>query len=267
METTQPDSGPTGTGWVDSHCHLFLSDEPAAGLLDRAHRAGVEWVITPGTDLERSLEARALARDFPGRVLWAAGLHPHEAAQWPDQESRLSTLAADAHAVGECGLDYYRNLAPRDAQRRAFEAQLSLAVALGKPIIVHCRDAFADVYDLISASGHGEMTVLHCWTGGPKWTRRFRDLGVAFSFAGPVTYEGGDAVRRAAAEAPRERTLVETDTPYLTPPPNRHLPNEPANVVAVGAALAEVWGVEPSEVARTTGANAARIFGGPASRS
>jgi len=169
--------------------------------------AGVDWVMTPGTDLARSLEARALASAFPGRVLWAAGLHPHDAINWSDQQSRLSALAADADAIGECGLDYYRNLSPVDAQRRAFSDQLDLASILDKPIIVHCRDAFADVFELVGQAGLGERTVLHCWTGGPKWTRRFRDLGVTFSFAGPVTYPTGDTVRRGAAEAPPERTL------------------------------------------------------------
>lgn len=261
MGTTTPDSAASRSRWVDSHCHLFLADEPAAELLDRALVAGVDWVMTPGTDLARSLEARALASAFPGRVLWAAGLHPHDAIHWPDQQGRLSALAADADAIGECGLDYYRNLSPVDAQRRAFSDQLDLASILDKPIIVHCRDAFADVFDLVGEAGLGERTVLHCWTGGPKWTRRFRDLGVTFSFAGPITYPTGDTVRRGAAEAPPERTLVETDTPYLTPPPDRHLPNEPANVPAVGAVLAKVWGMEVAEVARVTSDNAARVFG------
>jgi TatD DNase family protein len=260
METTTPDSAASGSRWVDSHCHLFLADEPAVDLLDRALAAGVDWVMTPGTDLARSLEARALAGSFPGRVLWAAGLHPHDASLWPDQQGRLSALAADADAIGECGLDYYRNLSPRDAQRGAFSDQLQLAAALDKPVIVHCRDAFADVFELLEGAGLGERAVLHCWTGGPNWTKRFRDLGVTFSFAGPITYATGDTVRRAAAETPPERCLVETDTPYLTPPPDRHLPNEPANVAAVGTALAAVWGMEVAAVAALTSANAARVF-------
>jgi TatD DNase family protein len=248
---------------VDTHCHLFLSSSPPGDLLDRAAGAGVGWVVTPGTDLASSLQARALAARFPRRVLWSAGLHPHDAARWPEEEDRLSALAADADAVGECGLDYYRNLAPREAQRRAFADQLALAAVLGKPVIIHCRDAFADVYGMLEEAALGERAVLHCWTGGPKWTRRFRDLGATFSFAGPLTYPGGDAVRRAAAEAPRDRTLVETDTPYLTPPPARHLANEPANVVAVGRALAEQWGIPDADAAALTSANAARVFGRP----
>jgi TatD DNase family protein len=253
-----------GARWVDTHCHLFLTDTSAEDQLERAADAGVGWVMAPGTDLERSLQARALARRHPRRVLWSAGLHPHDAALWPNQSGRIAALAAEAAAVGECGLDYYRNLAPRDAQRSAFRDQLGIAADLGKPAIIHCRDAFADVHDLVAEAGLGERAVLHCWTGGPRWTRRFRDLGVTFSFAGPLTYPTGDTVRRGAAEAPPERTMVETDTPYLTPPPDRHLPNEPANVVRVGEALAAVWGIDVEQVAAATTATAARIFGGVA---
>jgi TatD DNase family protein len=126
---------------------------------------------------------------------------------------------------------------------------------------VHCRDAFAEVYEELESAELGEQAILHCWTGGPRWTRRFRDLGVTFSFAGPITFEGGETVRFGAAEAPPERTMVETDTPYLTPPPNRRDLNEPRNVIAVGSALAAVWGLPVAEVARVTTANAVRVFG------
>ncbi|NIS31350.1 MAG: TatD family hydrolase, partial [Actinobacteria bacterium] len=216
-----------------------------------------------GVDLESSLQAHRLATDHPGRILWSAGLHPHDASRWPEQESRLVALAADADAIGECGLDFYRNLSPREDQLTAFRAQLDLAAGLGKPAIIHCRDAFAEMYDVLEEVQLGEQAVLHCWTGGPKWTRRYRDLGVVFSFAGPVTFATGDTVRRGAAEAPPDRTLVETDTPYLTPPPDRRAANEPANVVKVGEALAGVWGIALEEVAAATTALADRVFGRP----
>jgi TatD DNase family protein len=250
--------------WVDTHCHLHMSDQPAEDLLARAAEAGVAWLVCPGTDLASSLAARSLALAHPDRVLWSAGLHPHDAARWGTEGARIETLAVEADAIGECGLDYYRNLAPGEDQRAAFAAQLDLASRLDKPAVVHCRDAFADVYTALEEVELGERAVLHCWTGGPKWTRRFRELGVSFSFAGPITFATGDTVRRAAAEAPPERTLVETDTPYLTPPPHRRDPNEPANVVRVGEALAAVWDMEPAEAAAVTTANALRIFKGPA---
>jgi TatD DNase family protein len=247
--------------WVDSHCHLYMAQDPAAVLLDRAHAAGVGWVMCPGVDLESSLHAHRLATAQPDRVLWSAGLHPHDASRWSAESGRLGALVADADAVGECGLDYYRNLSPHDAQRIAFREQLAWAAAYAKPIIVHCRDAFADVHDELERAALGEKAILHCWTGGPKWTTRFTDLGVTFSFAGPVTFETGDTVRRGAAAAPPERTMVETDTPYLTPPPYRDRPNEPANVVAVGQTLADVWGIPVETVAAITTATATRVFG------
>jgi TatD DNase family protein len=238
-----------------------MADSAADVLLDRASEAGVGWLVCPGTDAAGSEQALALAAAFPDRVLAAVGVHPHDASRWNDERGRITDLAAGAAAIGECGLDFYRNLSPRDDQLAAFRDQITLAAEFDKPLIVHCRDAFTEVFDEIEAAGAGPRTVLHCWTGGPKWTRRFSDLGVVFSFAGPITYPKGDTVRRAAAVAPPDRTMVETDTPFLTPPPDRHLPNEPANVVRVGEALAEVWGTDAAEVAHITSANAARVFG------
>lgn len=237
--------------------------DDVAGHLDRAQTAGVDWVMTPGVDLETSLQARRLAGEHPGRILWSAGLHPHDASSWDHQRLRLASLAAEADAIGECGLDFYRNLAPRDDQLGAFRDQLELAVEFDKPAIIHCRDAFADVHAILEEVELGGRAVLHCWTGGPKWTKRFRELGVVFSFAGPLTFETGDTVRRGAAEAPPDRSMIETDTPYLTPPPHRREPNEPANVVRVGEALAEVWGMDVGAVAAATSATARRVFGAP----
>lgn len=247
--------------WVDTHCHLQLASSDPVGSLQRAESAGVGWVVVPGIDAESSTAAEQLAGLRVG-LRWSAGLHPHEADQWPSQEARIVELAARSDAVGECGLDFYRNLSPREAQLSAFRAQLDLAIDFDKPVIVHCRDAFADVHELVGETGAGARTVLHCWTGGPRWTRRFRDLGCSFSFAGPLAFETGDTVRRGAAEAPPERVMVETDTPYLSPPPYRGQVNEPARVGLVGSALAEVWGMEIDEVAASTTREAERIFGG-----
>jgi TatD DNase family protein len=172
-------------------------------------------------------------------------------------------LVPEAAAVGETGLDFYRTLAPPDDQRRAFADQISLAQDHGKPLIVHCRDAFADVYEMLEAAVLGERAVLHCWTGGPRWTKRFRELGVTFSFAGPVAFETGETVRLGAAEVPPDRALVETDTPYLAPPPHRSEPNEPRWVGLVGQALARVWGIDEEQVADLTAARAVALFGDP----
>lgn len=221
----------------------------------------MEWLLVPGVDANSSRAAAALAREHPDRVAWSAGLHPHGAGLWPTQADEIAELAAGAAAVGEAGLDYYRGLADPEDQRQAFEAQLELAVSLDKPIIVHCRDAFADVHQLLEATDAGPRAVLHCWTGGRRWTRRFLDLGVMFSFAGPLAFESGETIRLAAELVPPERALVETDTPYLSPPPHRGEPNEPEWVAFTGAALAEVWGMPAADVAASTSANAARVFG------
>lgn len=247
--------------WVDSHCHLFAAEDDPDAVLDRAAAAGVAWLMCPGIDLETSLRSRLLARSNPQRVIWAAGLHPHDATAWGDQGARLAALMSEAGAIGECGLDYYRDLSPRPVQREVFQAQLELAGTLSRPIIIHCRDAFADIYEDLAAAQLGEKAILHSWTGGPKWTKRFRELGVTFSYAGMVTYPTADTLRRAVAVTPPERCMVETDTPYLPPQAYRDQANEPAFVSATGAMLAEIWGIGVDEVASLTAATAHRVFG------
>lgn len=244
--------------WVDTHCHLQLDDRGPDALLDRA--VDVDWVVVPGIDEVSSRASLQLHQRMPDRVLATAGLHPHEASAWPAQRAAIEELAPLVSALGETGLDFYRDLSPRDQQEASLRDHIALALDLSKPIIVHCRDAFADTHRVIEETGVGRQTVLHCWTGGTRWTRRFLDLGVMFSFAGPIAFETGDTIRLAAELVPPDRALVETDTPYLTPPPHRGKPNEPAWVAHVGEALAEVWGSEVTEVASMTSANAARVF-------
>lgn len=244
--------------WVDTHCHLQLDERPTAELLERA--VDVDWLLVPGIDAESSELAARVAGRHPGRMEWSAGLHPHDAERWSQEADTITDLAAAAAAVGETGLDFYRELSPRAAQLDAFRLQLELADSLDKPVIVHCRDAFAQVYELLEETGCGHRAVLHCWTGGRRWTRRFLDLGVVFSFAGPLAFETGETIRLAAAEVPPDRALVETDTPYLAPPPHRGKPNEPAWVAHTGRALAEVWGMSVAETAQHTSSTAERVF-------
>ncbi len=227
-------------------------------MLERA--PAVDWLVVPGIDAISSRAALALADEYPDRVVAAVGLHPHEADKWESERSALVAMAEKAGAIGEIGLDFYRNLSPRDEQLRAFADQLHLAEDLDKPAIVHCRDAFADIYGIIESSGVGQRVVMHCWTGGSRWTRRFLDLGVMISFAGPLAFETGETIRGAAAVVPPGRALVETDTPYLSPPPYRGEPNEPGRVALVGAALAAVWETTEEEVAGVTSENARRMF-------
>lgn len=244
--------------WVDTHCHLQLDDRPAEELIERAPE--VDWMLVPGIDAASSRAAGELSGRHAGRLEWSAGLHPHHASRWRAEAEELVDLAGQAAAVGEAGLDYYRNLAPADEQRECFRAQLELAVALDKPIIVHCRDAFADIHRLLEDTATGPRAVLHCWTGGRRWTRRFLDLGVVFSFAGPLAFETGETIRLSAQLVSPQRAMVETDTPYLAPPPHRGEPNEPAWVAHTGRILAEVWGLDPEETARMTAETARRVF-------
>jgi TatD DNase family protein len=220
----------------------------------------VDWLVVPGVDLESSAAALELAAAHPGRVLATAGLHPHDASLWPQQGDQIAELAPKAAAIGETGLDFYRDLSPRDAQESALRFQVELAIQLDLPLVVHCRDAFERLHALLEETDAGSRTLLHCWTGGPRWTARFLELGCMFSFAGPLAFETGDTVRRGAAMVPPERAMVETDTPFLSPPPFRGEPNEPARVVLVGEALARIWQVDALEVARITSANAAAVF-------
>lgn len=245
--------------WVDTHCHLQLDERLPRELLARA--AGVDWLVAPGIDAESSHASVELAKEYPDRVLATAGLHPHEAESWLDQRERIHGLALHVSAIGETGLDYYRDLSPRESQKMSFREQIDLALELEKPIIVHCRDAFSDVHEIIADTGVGPQTILHCWTGGTRWTRRFLDLDVTFSFAGPIAFETGETIRLGAELVPPHRAMVETDTPYLAPPPHRGERNEPAWVAYVGEALARVWGMNVGEVAEQTSANATRVFG------
>lgn len=249
--------------WVDTHGHLFLLEDEPEVVLTRAAEAGVKWLVCPGVDVATSEMSRNLASRFPDKVMWSAGLHPHDASDWPEVRQQIAELATTAAAIGECGLDWYRNLAPRTDQLVAFEEQLVLAEELGKPIIIHCRDAFKDVYEILGRADLGDKAVLHCWTGGSKWTKRFNDLGVTFSVAGPLTYKTGETLQHAARFLPRDRTMVETDSPYLTPEPLRGQPNEPAFVTNTGRALAEIWDMEADEVAALTTQAAVRVFGSP----
>ena len=246
--------------WVDTHCHLQLAEAEPTESLDRAAAAGVEWVVVPGVDALSSAAAQRLA-EADSRIRWSAGLHPHDATHWPAQAERIAELAQSADALGEIGLDFYRSLSPRGIQIEVFRAQIEIAQAADLPIVVHCRDAFSTLFEVVEATGIGPRTILHCWTAGPRWTKRFRDLGVTFSYAGPLAFENGDTIRRGAAEAPPDRTVVETDTPLLTPPPFRDEENQPSRVVLIGEALAQVWGMEVEEVARLTTASAERVFG------
>jgi TatD DNase family protein len=258
------------SGWTDAHCHLqghFLDraddgEVTVASTLERARAADVGRVIVVGTDTASSAEALAIA-DSPSPVeLFATvGLHPHDAKE---DLAPIADLARRGHprlvAIGECGLDYYYEHSPRSRQREAFAAQVGLAHELDLALMIHARDAFDDLTDILRSEGVPARTVIHCFTGSPDDAENCLALGADISIAGIVTFKNADALREAARLVPLSRLHVETDSPFLAPVPFRGKPNEPAMVAVVGAFLAELRGEDPDELRDATAANSARLF-------
>jgi TatD DNase family protein len=251
----------TGTGpsgWLDSHCHLPAST--AGDLVAEAAAADVTTMVTVGCDRASSVEALEVAASHAG-VHATVGLHPHEARHGVESIRDLFAGPVRPVAVGECGLDHHYDHSPRDAQRDAFAAQIALAHELDLPLVIHTREAWEETFDILDAEGVPARTVFHCFTGGPDDARRCLDRGAVLSFSGIVTFNGAPEVREAAAMTPLDRMLVETDSPYLAPVPQRGRPNRPAWVPFVGARLADVLGLEVDAVRHATRANAERLFG------
>jgi TatD DNase family protein len=248
-------------GWVDSHCHVH-GEADADAQLERAHAAGVDWLVCVGTDLPRSEQAMDLAARQP-TVRATVGLHPHDASKLAAEWDMLEALARteECVGVGEAGFDLYYEHSPRDEQETAFRFQIRLAKDLGKPLVVHSRDAWPDTFRVLEGEGVPDRTVFHCFTGGPDEACRALDLGCTLSFSGIVSFKNAQELRDAARVVPADRLLVETDSPYLAPEPYRGKPNEPAYVARVGAALAAAREEAPEHIAEVTAANAAIIFG------
>ena len=244
---------------IDTHAHLDACAEPAETLVARAHSAGVERIVAVGSGLDSCRETLAIAGRERG--VWAAlGIHPHQAGD-PDAErlDELRELLADerAVAVGETGLDFYRDYAPRDRQRELFRRQLDLADELGKTVVVHTREAEEET--AAALEGFGGTVVMHCFSS-PALLPAALERSYYVSFAGNVTYPKAEELREAARRVPAERLLAETDSPYLSPQPRRGRPNEPANVVHTVAALAEARGEDLEGFAARLDANAAAAF-------
>jgi TatD DNase family protein len=245
--------------WTDDHCHLETDPQRAAAQVAAAAEAGVERMISVGCDVAQSAAYVDAARRHPGAVWATAGVHPHDAK---DGIGGLEALLAEPEvvAVGECGLDFFYEHSPRDVQREVFVAQIALAKAHDKALVIHTRDAWPDTFEILDAEGAPERTVFHCFTGGPDEARRCLDYGAVLSFSGIVTFPSAPELREAAAMCPLERLLVETDAPYLAPVPHRGKPNAPALVTVVGAAIAEVRGIDPEAVAEATWATAEATY-------
>jgi len=247
---------------IDTHAHLDACADRPSALIRRARAAGVDRIVTVGTGIDSSRVALELAQ-LHEEVLAALGIDPHQAgdAEAGRVEELRELLEHDeAVAVGETGLDYFRDRAPRDRQRKLFEAQLALATELGKPVVIHTRDAEADTADVLS--DFAGTVVMHCFSS-PKLLDTVLERGYYVSFAGNVTYPKASDLRAAAAQVPAERILAETDSPYLAPQARRGRPNEPANVVLTIAELAKIRGEGADELGDRIAANAAAAFSLP----
>jgi len=247
---------------IDTHAHLDACADRPSALIRRARSAGVERIVTVGTGIDSCRAALELA-ELHEEVFAALGIDPHQAGDAEaDRVDELRVLLAHerALAVGEIGLDFFRDGSPRERQRRLFEAQLELAAELGKPVVIHTREAETETAAAL-ASFEGTV-VMHCFSS-PGLLATVLERGYYVSFAGNVTYPKAGDLRAAAAQVPAERILVETDSPYLAPQARRGRPNEPANVVLTVAALAEARGEVADELGARISANAAAAFSLP----
>jgi len=249
---------------IDAHCHL--EDESFANDLDaviaRAEEAGAQAIITAGADAASSRAAVALAERY--KIVYAVvGIHPHHASSFDDKNFaavRELTAHRKVIGVGEIGLDFhYADGAPRATQERTFSAQLDLAAELGKPVVIHDRDAHDAVMNILRRRNGKPRGILHCFSGDQAMARAAIDLGYLISFAGNVTFKNAPHLHALAAALPLESIVIETDAPYLSPQRGRR--NEPAHLARVAAKIAELRKIEPSAVAQTTTDNCQALFG------
>lgn len=260
--------------WTDAHCHLqerFLSGDPdvVAGIgqtLDRTLAAGVDRVVVIGTDAETSREALAITElSGPVEIYATVGLHPHEATH---DLGPVEDLARSGHprlvGIGECGLDYFYEHSPRSAQRSTFSAQIVLAQELDLALVIHARDAFDDLFEILEREGVPPRTVIHCFTGTVDDAKCCLDLGCDISVSGVVTFKNAESLRDAIRIVPLDRLHVETDSPFLAPVPYRGRTNEPAYVSLVGEFVAELRGEDVSVLREATAVNTSRLFKLPA---
>jgi len=247
---------------IDSHTHLELCEPPDAELVAAAEAAGVRRILTVGIDGASCRAALAAAEAFP-QVYAAIGRHPNAARGFNGVDlAELRALAAHERclAIGETGLDFYREGAPREDQERAFAAQIALARETGKPLVIHTRAAEQPTLDQLAAEAEGVRVVMHCFSM-PERLAECVQRGYAISFAGNVTYKSAPELAEAAKAVPEDRLLVETDAPYLSPQAVRKSPNQPAFVAHTLAFIAELRGVSSAALGAAVERNAARLFG------
>jgi TatD DNase family protein len=248
---------------VDSHCHLDFPDFAAErdAVIARARDAGIGTMLTIGTRLDQFAGVRAIAEAYDD-VWCSVGAHPHEAADYAGiGADELAALAAHPRVVGigESGLDFHYDHSPRDVQERVFRAHIAASRASGLPLIVHAREADAEIAGILREEG-ASSGVLHCFSSGRALAEAALDLGFYISISGIVTFRNAEDLRAIVRDVPLDRLLVETDAPYLAPVPYRGRRNEPAYVAATAAAVAALKGIEPAELAAATTDNFFRLF-------
>lgn len=250
---------------IDTHCHLHFSeyDQDRETVLQRSWESGIDALILVGCDAEDSCQAMTLAQSVPN-AFFSAGFHPHEASRWNfDKKQKLEELSLHPKcvAVGEVGLDYYRNLSPKEDQQKVFIEMTTLAKSRGLPLIIHSRQAADEMVSLLKEQGPFPSSgVMHCFSGDSKYLQDCLKLGFYISFAGNLTFANAQELRERAAEVPMERLLAETDCPYLTPVPFRGTRNEPCRITHTIAKLAEIQKKSPEEMAEAAARNARRLF-------
>ena len=251
---------------IDSHCHIDMPqfDADRDAVVARAREAGVESMLIVGGVDEEAGHRRALRVAEEYGLPASAGVHPHEARLATDAVyDELRVLARDGRivALGELGLDFHYDHSPRDVQREVFRRQLRLAREVGLPVIVHTREADEETADILEEEGAGETGgVIHCFTGGHELARRALALGLCISFSGIVAFPRAEVIQEVARTVPEDRLLVETDSPFLAPPPHRGKRNEPAFVVDVARAVARLRGAAVEAVGAAAAANFRRLF-------
>jgi TatD DNase family protein len=253
----------------DSHCHLEMIERPVTEVMAEARAAGIRRAVTIGTDLASSTWAAQAAHKHPD-VYAAVAVHPNEtvaAASSPAQRKWVLAQIAElallepVRAIGETGLDYYREYASPVVQRDWFRAHIAIAKQAGKALVIHDRDAHEDVLDILEDEGPPEKVIFHCFSGDAAMAKHCAEAGYVMSFAGNVTFKNAGALREAAAAAPVELLLVETDAPFLTPVPNRGKPNSPAQVAHTVRALAGIKQIGVADLCAQLTATGERMFG------
>ncbi len=251
-------------GFVDTHVHLHFPEyrEDLNVVLERAQKAGLELFMNVGTDVKSSEESLALAEKYP--FVWAAaGIHPHDAKN-ADRESlsRIAEILSHSKmaAIGEVGLDFFREHSPREKQIEVLKVFLDLHRKTQKPLIIHCRDAYEELLKILREKGGPFQGVMHCFSSDSNVMAQFLDLGFSISFAGPLTYKKNDALRDACKACPLDRLLLETDGPFLPPQSKRGQRNEPAFLLETAETASKLHGISLQELGARTSTNALRLF-------